>query len=81
MLVMKPISRIDAERGKLYFRGHDATDLAIDYCFEDVMFLLLHGHLPNEPESTIFRKKMRELRSLSKSEISPRKSGKYSVSH
>ncbi|MFX1368038.1 MAG: citrate/2-methylcitrate synthase [Promethearchaeota archaeon] len=66
---MKPISCIDAEQGKLYFREHDATDLARNYSFEEVLFLLLHGHLPDKPQSTIFQKKILDLRAIAQPEL------------
>ena len=34
----------------LTYRGYDITDLADNTCFEEVAFLIFHGHLPNQQE-------------------------------
>ena len=49
-MVQEPISRIDVESGTLYFRGHSAAGLAMDSSFEDVLYLLVHGKLPEPGE-------------------------------
>ena len=41
---------IDGERGVLAYRGYDIHDLAPKATFEEVCFLLWHGHLPNRAE-------------------------------
>ena len=40
----------------LTYRGYDITDLADNTCFEEVAFLIFHGHLPNQPELDDYRK-------------------------
>ncbi len=49
-MVQEPISRIDVQSGTLYFRGHSAVELATDRKFEDVLYLLVHGVLPEPGE-------------------------------
>jgi citrate synthase len=44
------ISFIDGQNGILVYRGHSAKNLALQYTFEDIAYLLWHGHLPNESE-------------------------------
>ena len=44
---MQPISRIDPEEGQLFFRGLSVADLALDYDFESILYLLVHSRLPS----------------------------------
>ncbi len=44
------ICSIDGERGKLLYRGYDIHDLAEHSTFEEVVYLLWHGRLPNRAE-------------------------------
>jgi len=41
---------IDGYRGRLLYRGYDIRDLAAHSSFEEIVFLLLHGHLPDQAE-------------------------------
>src|SRR5207245_1347251 len=41
---------IDGQRGRLLYRGYDIRDLAAHSTFEETVFLLLEGHLPNREE-------------------------------
>jgi citrate synthase len=43
---------VDGERGRLLYRGYDIRDLAARSTFEEVVFLLLEGRLPNREELT-----------------------------
>jgi citrate synthase len=65
----EPISRIDPEKGMLYFRGLDATELARTRSFEDVTYLLIYGQLPDEKESSTFRMLMLKHRRLLEREL------------
>jgi len=48
----------------LHYRGYDIHDLA-QYCeFEEVAFLLVHGHLPNNAELIAYKNKLKNLRGL-----------------
>jgi citrate synthase len=44
------ISDIDGELGRLWYVGYDIHDLAAHATFEEVIYLLHHGHLPNHDE-------------------------------
>lgn len=48
----------------LTYRGYDISDLARFACFEEVAFLLLRGHLPNEQELEAYRQHLVTLRGL-----------------
>ena len=41
---------VDGERGRLLYRGYDIRDLAAHSTFEETVFLLVHGRLPNREE-------------------------------
>lgn len=41
---------IDGQRGRLLYRGYDIRDLAAHSTFEETVFLLIHGRLPNLEE-------------------------------
>jgi citrate synthase len=41
---------VDGERGRLLYRGYDIRDLAAHSAFEETVFLLLEGRLPNREE-------------------------------
>ncbi|HKW43830.1 MAG TPA: citrate synthase/methylcitrate synthase [Thermoplasmata archaeon] len=41
---------IDGQRGRLLYRGYDIRDLAAHSTFEETVFLLLQGRLPNREE-------------------------------
>jgi 2-methylcitrate synthase len=48
----------------LHYRGYDINDLAA-YCeFEEVAYLLVHGHLPTRSELTAYKVKLKSLRGL-----------------
>jgi citrate synthase len=58
------ISRIDGAKGLLEYRGYNIHDLAQHTSFEEVVFLLLSGHLPTKSELTEFSKELVERREL-----------------
>jgi|TARA_Y100000991_G_scaffold196667_1_gene166675 2-methylcitrate synthase len=39
----------------LTYRGYDITDLAENTCFEEVAYLIFHGHLPSQQELDAYR--------------------------
>ncbi|MFW9890152.1 MAG: citrate/2-methylcitrate synthase [Candidatus Thorarchaeota archaeon] len=65
----EPISKIDADHGKLYFRGIEATELARTRSFEDVTYLLIYGRLPSKRESVRFQERMLTYRRLHEQEL------------
>jgi citrate synthase len=48
------IGAVDGDAGFYHYRGREATALARENRLEDVWFLLHHGHVPDEEESTRF---------------------------
>lgn len=44
------ICLIDHEKGKIYYYGYDLDELAVKSSFEEVLYLLLYGKLPNRNE-------------------------------
>lgn len=58
------VGLVDGERGRLVYRGYWAQELAVQYTFEHVAYLLWFGNLPNDDELLELRKNMAELRTL-----------------
>lgn len=56
------LSEIDGARGRLFYAGYDAVELARRRSFEDVWFLLHFGDLPAPAESAAFAHRMAALR-------------------
>jgi len=52
------LSKIDGDEGKLIYRGYTIEDLARGASFEEVIYLLWHGHLPTESELSAFESEM-----------------------
>ena len=48
----------------LHYRGYDILDLAQHCEFEEVAYLLIHGHLPKRAELTAYKSKLRAHRDL-----------------
>ncbi|MGN6422474.1 MAG: bifunctional 2-methylcitrate synthase/citrate synthase [Asticcacaulis sp.] len=48
----------------LAYRGYDILDLARSSEFEEIAFLLIHGHLPNPAELKAYKTKLKALRGL-----------------
>ncbi len=48
----------------LHYRGYDILDIAETCEFEEIAFLLIHGHLPIAAELTQYKAKLRSLRGL-----------------
>lgn len=48
----------------LHYRGYDILELAANTSFEEVAFLLIHGHLPNQSELNDYHAKLRQLRDI-----------------
>ncbi|MEX2246779.1 MAG: citrate/2-methylcitrate synthase [Dehalococcoidia bacterium] len=53
------IAFIDGEAGKLVYRGYNIHDLAQKASFEEVSYLLIHGHLPNAKQLAAFQAQLR----------------------
>jgi citrate synthase len=52
------LSNIDGDAGRLVYRGYTIEDLAKGASYEEVLFLLWHGHLPDEGELATFTDSM-----------------------
>ena len=48
----------------LHYRGYDILDVAESCEFEEIAYLLVHGHLPTEPELRAYKARLRALRGL-----------------
>ncbi|WP_168456284.1 citrate synthase [Wolbachia endosymbiont of Ctenocephalides felis wCfeJ] len=59
------ITFIDGDEGILKYRGHDIADLAEGNNFNDVIYLLLYGELPNSEQQRNFFFKIGELSKVS----------------
>jgi len=44
------IGYVDGKNGQLVYRGHDVVELSLNRSFEEVMYLILYGKLPNRIE-------------------------------
>jgi citrate synthase len=58
------ISYIDGEKGRLYYRGYAIETLVENSTFEEVVFLLIHGHLPSRYELFTIKDTLRNERDL-----------------
>jgi len=52
------LSLVDGEKGYLVYRGHWAKDLAVNNDFEEVVHLLIYGHLPNASELAALKEQL-----------------------
>jgi citrate synthase len=57
-------SFIDGQVGKLLYRGYNIHDLAEKSTFEEVIYLLLYGKLPNQTELAAFDRELRANRRI-----------------
>lgn len=48
----------------LHYRGYDILDFADQAEFEEIAYLLIHGHLPTSAELASYKRKLRALRGL-----------------
>src|SRR5215831_9304454 len=60
------ICTIDGLAGKLIYRGYSIEDLAANTTFEEVVYLLWEGELPNRQQLDDFKKKLAQGRELSR---------------
>jgi citrate synthase len=61
------VSDIDGDAGQLVYRGYDIEDLARRATFEEVLYLLWHGALPDETELDAFARAMADERAVEES--------------
>ena len=48
----------------LHYRGYDILDFADEAEFEEIAYLLIHGHLPTQAELSAYQRKLKTLRGL-----------------
>ncbi|MCA0404438.1 MAG: 2-methylcitrate synthase [Proteobacteria bacterium] len=60
------IATVGQEGKGLTYRGYDIDDLAAKASFEEVAYLLIHGHLPNQKELNAYIDKLVGLRNIPK---------------
>jgi len=48
----------------LHYRGYDILDFAESAKFEEIAFLLVHGHLPSHAELAAYKRKLKAMRGL-----------------
>ncbi len=58
------VSHVFGEEGRLVYRGYDINQLAGKATYEEVSFLLWHGHLPNRAELDELNRLLRSRRAL-----------------
>jgi citrate synthase len=58
------LSFIDGDEGELVYRGYSIDDLARDASYEETLYLLWHGHLPDEAELAEYTDAMVDEREL-----------------
>ncbi|MGB9706286.1 MAG: citrate/2-methylcitrate synthase, partial [Pyrobaculum sp.] len=56
------ICHIDLENSKIYYRGYDLEELALNSSFEEVVYLLWFGRLPTRKELEEFKNRLRSAR-------------------
>jgi len=49
------LSSVNGDKGELIYRGYDIMDLGVNACFEEVVYLLWHGDLPNHGQLDTFK--------------------------
>src|SRR5213593_1824166 len=58
------ISSIDADQGILTYRGYDIADLGEHASYEEVVYLLLEGELPEDDQLAVFEEELAATRVL-----------------
>ncbi|MHC4840106.1 MAG: citrate/2-methylcitrate synthase [Planctomycetota bacterium] len=58
------ICKVDGVEGKLYYYGYSIFDLAENCCYEEVVYLLLKGELPNAEQLASIKKELVAARGL-----------------
>ncbi|GAC1416109.1 MAG: citrate/2-methylcitrate synthase [Candidatus Velthaea sp.] len=58
------LSNVEGQIGRLTYRGYDIHDLAVNATYEEVVHLLLYGHLPTHSELHDLSAKLIEQRAL-----------------
>ncbi len=69
VVAQQDISFIDGEKGELVYRGYHIDELAPNASFEEVVYLLWHGKLPNSEELGILNERLTTRRDLNKDHL------------
>ena len=64
VIAASDICSIDGQQGRLIYRGYEISDLAEHSTFEEVVYLLWHGRLPNRAELDNLKKQFAENRAV-----------------
>jgi len=64
------LSVIDGDKGELVYRGYTIEDLAKGASYEEVLYLLWHGQLPDSDELSTFKQAMVDARDVDEDVIS-----------
>jgi len=64
VIATSEICSIDGQQGRLIYRGYEISDLAANSTFEEVVYLLWHGRLPNRAELDELKKQFAENRAV-----------------
>ena len=78
------LSDVQGEKGQLIYAGYDINELAGKVSFEEIVYLLWHGHLPNQKELAGLEDELRSRRELPRGVIdfiegAPKKSNPMDV--
>lgn len=58
------LSNVEGAIGRLTYRGYDIDDLAPNATFEEIVHLLLYGHLPNRHQLDVLKRELAACRAL-----------------
>jgi citrate synthase len=58
------LSNVEGAIGRLTYRGYDIDDLAPNATFEEIVHLLLYGHLPNRHQLEVLKRELGACRAL-----------------
>lgn len=58
------LSNVEGAIGRLTYRGYDIDDLALNATFEEIVHLLLYGHLPNRHQLEMLKRELGSCRAL-----------------
>ncbi len=58
------LSNVEGAIGRLTYRGYDIDDLAENATFEEIVHLLLYGHLPNRHQLEVLKRELGACRAL-----------------
>src|SRR5262245_28880965 len=58
------ITYLDGQRGQMLYKGYDAIELAAKITFEEAVYLLWEGDLPNQAQLTAFSAELAKYRAV-----------------